>query len=150
MESLGLPLRILQLKLPRVKLPLASQVQMRAPPTKTLKSNMKSLANFPHELPKENSIINQWSFSNSTFSILPSMAQTPQQLPQCLVTCLVSRLTPDLWIRICVLTKSPCGLYAHNILKNSAFVYEFLHLSVYKNHLKTLTVQMLGPHSKSF
>lgn len=41
-------------------------------------------------------------------------------------------------IRICVFTRSPCVLHAHNILKNTASVYEFSHFSVYKNHLKTL------------
>lgn len=33
-------------------------VQMKVPPTKTLKSNLKSLANFPDELPKESLVIN--------------------------------------------------------------------------------------------
>lgn len=62
-------------------------VKTRVPPTKTLKSNLKYLAKFPDELIKKNSVVNQWSFSKSTFSISPSIAHRSQELPQYLVTC---------------------------------------------------------------
>lgn len=38
--------------------PASWPVQMKVPPRKTLKSNLKSPANFPDELPKESLVIN--------------------------------------------------------------------------------------------
>lgn len=81
MESLGLPPRILQLKLHGAKLPLG-QSKGQSHLTKTLKSNFKSLANFPEELSKKNSVTKHseasWSpLFHLTFHSTDIIAATP-------------------------------------------------------------------------